>query len=198
MVRGDFFEGRMDWHEVITAFHRMQSQAMSLNDHFAQLTTQINSLKLHRDNLQSQLFSYSSSTPDSTSLLSTVQHHMEQLFTTKATFSEMRLTLNSEGQEQLLEKETRKAVKVAITMVMLGQETMLKCGNYLTFIGRQVGGLDERITAALGSVKLIPDPEKVMKPGKKGAGVVLTSPHSLLRDVLHSVFPSKLPLSPTS
>ena len=195
-------EEELQWADVLKAYNRMQHQALSLNDHFTVLTAQENALKLMRDSLQSQLLAYLSTNEESKSLKATVQAQMEHLFPDHPTFSQMKMTLNSEDQEKSIEKQAKDTEKFALSLILNSQEAVQRAGSYLAFIGKYVGGLEEKIIKALTTDKMatIIDPEKHKgtskrqgeSPDNRRSEASITSPLSTLRDALIEVFPTHM------
>jgi hypothetical protein len=202
---GEGEDEKTQWEDILKEYMRMQFQAASLNEHFAALTAQENSLKMLHESLQSELFSYISTNEDPNSLKQTVQQRMELLFPDNPTFSSMKLTLNSTEAEQLLETEVTKAEKFCLAIISNCQETWQRVGSYLSFVGKQVGGLEERIQLALSDnkpaftteqdkrkgKKELSDGKKELLEGKKGDPLMVSS-LTVLRDALYELYPDRV------
>lgn len=195
---GEGEDEKTQWDDILKEYMRMQFQAASLNEHFAALTAQENSLKILRESLQTELFSYLSQDEEPNCLKQTVQLRMGQLSPDRPTFSSMKLTLHSQEQEHLLESEVTKAEKFGLAIISNCQETWQRMGSYLAFVGKQVNGLEERIQQALSDNKptFLADQEKRkgkkdMLEGKK-ADPLMVSSLNTLRDALFELFPDRV------
>ena len=195
---GEGEDEKTQWEDILKEYMRMQFQAASLNEHFAALTAQENSLKILHESLQSELFSYISTNEDPNSLKQTVQQRMELLFPDNPTFSSMKLTLNSTEAEQLLETEVTKAEKFCLAIISNCQETWQRVGSYLSFVGKQVGGLEDRIQLAISDNKpaFITEQDKrkgkkELSEGKKGDPLMVSS-LTVLRDALYELYPERV------
>ena len=191
-------EGKTQWDEILKEYMHMQYQAASLNEHFVALTAQENSLRILRESLQSQLLSYVSQNEDPNNLKSLVQHHMEHLFKGSPTFSSMKLTLNSQEQEHLLDVEAKKMEKFSLALIYNCHETWQKIGSLLVFVGKQCGGLEEKIQQVMCENKpsSLSDPDKrkgkkEIVEGKKVDSLLLSS-LTVLRDALYDLFPDRI------
>lgn len=196
MMKREGEDEKTQWDDILKEYMRMQFQAASLNEHFAALTAQENRLKILRESLHSQLFSYLSQDEDPNCLKQTVQLRMGQLYPDRPTFSSMKLTLHSQDQEHSLESEVTKAEKFGLAIISNCQETWQRIGSYLAFVGKQMNGLEERIQQALSDNKPTADQEK--RKGKKDssegkrADPLMVSSLNILRDALFELFPDRV------
>ena len=129
--------------EIISAFQVLQFQNMSLNERFSELSEHANYLRLHCDNLQTQLVTLRDSQSSAFALRNSCE------FTT---FNQMISLLDEEDDQKGLEKHARDVETFELNLVLNCQETMRKLTAYMGFIGAQTNnGQSESFAMVLAS-----------------------------------------------
>lgn len=132
---GDPGDGDVDVKGIVAAFQGLQFQNTSLNERFSELSEQANRLRLHCEDLQSQLAILHDSESASFGRTSALRGSSE--FTT---YNQMRGLLDKEDDLKGLEKTARDSEEFALTLVLNCQEIMRKLNSYLGFVAAQSDG----------------------------------------------------------